>query len=182
MPAFLFRSVIFKPSLRAKRSNPESCRRVDLFVALLLAMTEYGKRSNCQRSRPRRAADIDHIAVTGRGVLIDETGNQDASVERDDLAILLATGRSGRTDIILAARAALEAQLLRRRVVGEMHDDAARRSGSDHVRLLALRPRRGFGARTVSGILERREAPAADDLIRADRRRHFRRNAWLRSR
>src|SRR3954469_7027383 len=95
-----------------------------------------------RRSGAWRAAHIDHIAVTDRGILVDETGDQHASVKRDDLTILLAAGRSGRTDIILAARAALEAQFLRRRLVGQVHDHPARRAGSDHVRLLALRPRR----------------------------------------
>src|SRR5258708_20277579 len=65
-------------------------------------------------SRPRRAADVDHIAVTGRGILVGEAGDQDASVEGDDLAVLLATGRSGRTDIILSARRALSAPSLPR--------------------------------------------------------------------
>ena len=43
-------------------------------------------------SRPRRAADIDHVAVTDRGILVDEAGDQHAAVERDDLAVLLAAG------------------------------------------------------------------------------------------
>src|SRR5207247_11436502 len=121
------------------------------------------------RSRPRRAADVDHVAVTGRGILLDETGDQHAPVERDDLTILLGAGRSGWTDIILAARTALETQFLRRRLVGQMHDHAAGRPGSDHVRLLALRPRCGLGARAITGILERCKAPAADNLVGPDR-------------
>ena len=52
------------------------------------------------RSRPRRAAHIDHVAVTDRGILVDEAGDQDATVERDDLAILLAGG--GGDDLLLA--------------------------------------------------------------------------------
>src|SRR5689334_466793 len=124
--------------------------------------------------RPRGAADIDHVAVTDRGILVDEAGDQHAAVERDDLAVLLAAGGTGRTDIVLAARAALEAQFLRGGLVGQMHDHAAALAGADHVRLLALSARRGFGARTVVGILERGEAPAADDLVGADGRRHFR--------
>jgi len=58
-----------------------------------------------------------------------------------------------------------------------MHDHPAQKSGSDHVRLLALRPRRGFGARAVIGIMEGGQAPAADNLVRADGRRHFGRHA-----
>ena len=69
---------------------------------------------------------------------------------------LFGPGRSGRTDIILATRAALEAQFLRRRLIGQVHDHAAIGACSDHVRLLALRPRRGLGPRAVIGILERR--------------------------
>src|ERR1700676_4872706 len=120
-----------------------------------------------------RAADVDHVAVTGGGILLDETGNQHAAVERDDFPILFSAGRSGWTDIILAARAALETQFLGRRLVGKMHDHTARGAGSNHIGLLALRPRRGFGARAVAGILERRQAPAADNLVRADGRGHF---------
>src|SRR3954469_24114908 len=97
-------------------------------------------------SGPRRAADIDHVAVTDRGILVDEAGDQHAAVERDDLAVLLAGGRACRADIVLAARAALEAQFLRGGLVGQMHDHAAALAGTDHVRLLALTSRRGFGA------------------------------------
>src|SRR5450755_925996 len=131
-------------------------------------------------SGARRAADVDHIAVAGRGILVGEAGDQDAAVEGDDLAILLATGRSGRTDIVLAARAALEAQFLGRCLVGQVHDHAARRSGANHVRLFALTLGRSFGAWAVGGILVRRETPAADNLVRADGRRHFGRNPGLR--
>jgi hypothetical protein len=35
------------------------------------------------------------LRITGRGILVDETGNQNASVEGNNLAILLAAGRSG---------------------------------------------------------------------------------------
>src|SRR5438309_11248071 len=118
-------------------------------------------------SRPRRAADIDHVAVTDRGILVDEAGDQHAAVERDDLAVLVAGGRAGRADIVLAARAALEAQFLRSGLVGQMHDDAAALAGADNIGLLALPSRRGFGAGAVVGILERGEAPAADDLVGA---------------
>src|SRR5262249_31122386 len=66
-----------------------------------------------QSLRPRPAADIDHVAVAGAGVLVDEAGDQHASVEGDDLAILLAAGRAGRADIVLAALAALDPEFLR---------------------------------------------------------------------
>src|SRR3954447_14236396 len=102
-------------------------------------------------SGPRRAADIDHVAVTDRGILVDEAGDQHAAVERDDLAVLLAGRRARRTDIVLAARAALETQFLRGGLVGQMHDDAAALAGADHIGLLALPARRGFGAGAVVG-------------------------------
>src|SRR3954447_20673243 len=124
-------------------------------------------------SGPRRAADIDHVAVTDRGILVDEAGDQHAAVERDDLAVLFAGRRSRRADIVLAARAALEPQLLRGGLVAQMHDDAAGLAGTDHVRLLALAARRRFGASAVVGILERGETPAANDLVGADGGRHF---------
>ena len=60
-----------------------------------------------------------------------------------------------------------------------MHDDTARRAGADHIGLLALPSRRGLGAGAVVGILERGEAPAADDLVGADGRGHFGRDAGL---
>src|SRR5881409_2888259 len=85
-----------------------------------------------------RAAHIDHIAVTDRGVLVDEAGDQHAAIERDDLAVLLAGRRAGRTDIVLAARAALEAQFLRGGLVGQMHDNTTTGAGADHIGLLTL--------------------------------------------
>src|SRR6187399_198216 len=85
--------------------------------------------------RPRRAAHVDHVAVPDPGILVDEAGDQHAAVERDDLAVLLAGRRARRADIVLAARAALEAQFLRSGLVGQMHDDAAALAGADHVRL-----------------------------------------------
>src|SRR5262249_9002304 len=57
-----------------------------------------------QRSRRGRAADIDHVAVAGAGVLVDEAGDHHAAVEGDDLAVLLSGRRAGRADIVLAAR------------------------------------------------------------------------------
>src|SRR5258706_3435014 len=72
-----------------------------------------------QNLRPRRAADIDHVAVTGAGVLFDEAGDHDAAVKGYDLAVLLARGRAGRADIVLAARRALEPQFLRGGLVGQ---------------------------------------------------------------
>src|SRR6201988_4326674 len=51
-------------------------------------------------SRPRRAADVDHVAVAGAGVLVDEAGDHDAAVKGDDLAVLLAGRGTGRADIV----------------------------------------------------------------------------------
>src|SRR5258707_14654473 len=106
-------------------------------------------------SRPRRAADIDHVAVAGRRILVDEAGDQDPAVEGNDLAVLLAAGRTRRANVILAARTAFEAQFLRRCLIGQVHDDAATGAGADHVRLFALGFRGDFGPRTVIGVLER---------------------------
>src|ERR1700760_1252964 len=96
-------------------------------------------------SRPRRAADVDHVAVAGGGVLVDETGDHDAAVEGNDLAVLFARGRTGGADVVLAARRALQPQFLRGGLVGQMHDDAAGLAGADHVGILALGPGRGLG-------------------------------------
>src|ERR1700712_1898153 len=76
-------------------------------------------------SRTWSAADIDHVAVTGRGILVDKPRHQDTAVEGDDFAILFAGNRAGRADVILAARAALQPQFLRGRLVGQMHDHSA---------------------------------------------------------
>src|SRR3569833_3460569 len=93
------------------------------------------------RLRPRGAANIDHVAVTDRRILVDEASDQDTAVERDDLAILLAGGRACRADIVLAARRALEAQFLRGGLAGQMHHVFSGLAGTDHVRLLALAAR-----------------------------------------
>src|SRR3569833_3381458 len=58
------------------------------------------------RLRPRGAANIDHVAVTDRRILVEEASDQDTTIERNDLAILLAGGRACRADIVLAARRA----------------------------------------------------------------------------
>ena len=110
LPTLRLGPAFFYSSLRAKRSNPW-CNKasVDCFVASAFARRRASADKSAPRndgisSRARRAADIDHVAVAGRGVLVGEAGDQDAAVERDDFAILLATGRPGRTDVILAAR------------------------------------------------------------------------------
>src|SRR5262245_9509132 len=97
-------------------------------------------RRSCSNKMPRpeiassagAAADVDHVAVADGGVLVHEAGDQHPPVEGDDFAVLFAAGRSGRADIVLAALAALQAQFLRRRLVGQMHDHAAGGAGADH--------------------------------------------------
>ena len=59
-------------------------------------------------------------------------------------------------------------------------DDAARSSHGNDIRLLALRPRGGFGPRPIARILVRCETPAAGDFVGANRRRHIRRDRRLR--
>src|SRR5438132_13580814 len=72
------------------------------------------------------AADIDAGAVATHDLLIGEARDQDAAVERHDLAVTLPAGRIlGRTDVVLAVPPALEHQLGRLRLVGEVHDHAA---------------------------------------------------------
>src|SRR2546423_14035896 len=135
-----------------------------------------------ERQRPSGAgcaADVDHIAVTRRGILIDEARDENATIEGNDLPILLASGRSGRTDVVFAARAALKSQFLWGGLIGQMHHYAARGAGADHVRLLALRPGRSLGARPVGGILVRCETPAPNNLVWPNGRGHLRRQAGL---
>ena len=92
---------------------------------------------------------------------------------------LLTGGRARGTDVVLAARAALQAQFLGGGLVGQVHDHAAGLAGADHVGLLALAARGGLGASAVIGILERSQTPATDDLVGANARRHFRRDSGL---
>src|SRR6201985_3519391 len=119
-------------STKTARPGPKTRSR-----SLCISSRLYGRNGGCG-SRTRRGADIDHIAVTGRGILVDKPRHKDAAVEGNDFAILFAGNRSGRADVVLAARAALEPQFLRSRLVGQMHDNAARRSDGDDIRLLAL--------------------------------------------
>jgi len=118
--------------------------------------------------------DIDHVAVAGGGVGIGEAGNQDAAVEGDDLAVLLAARRAGRADIVLAAPAALDPQLLRGGLVGQMHDHAAALAGADGIGLLALGGGLLLGAGAVGRVLVGGKAPFADQLLGADGGGHFR--------
>src|SRR5690242_12918796 len=102
------------------------------------------------RDRQRRSgagctANVDHISVTGRGILIDKARDENATIKGDNLPILLASGRSGRTDVVFSARAAFKSEFLRGGLISQMHHHAARGSGADHVRLLALRLGRGLG-------------------------------------
>src|SRR6185312_12085892 len=119
----------------------------------------------------RTTADIDHVAVAVTGVGIDEAGDQHPAVERQDHAIIRAAGRARRTDIVLAASAALELQLLRGRLVGEVHDDPAVTTGADHVGLLALRLGLRLGAGLVGRILVGSEPPFTDQFLGPDARR-----------
>ena len=62
--------------------------------------------------------------------------------------------------------ATLEAQFLRRRLVGQMHDHPPEEPAAvDHIGLVALPLGRGFGAGAVGWIPVTRQAPAADDLV-----------------
>src|SRR3954462_15960337 len=67
----------------------------------------YGRDGRPAGSGAGRAADIDHVAVADRGVLVDEPRHQDAAVEGNDFAILFAGDRAGGPDGVLAAPAGL---------------------------------------------------------------------------
>src|SRR3954451_19206616 len=141
------RTISTRCSTKRSRSTESSClsgRRCKHLAASSLKL---------RASRAGGAADVHHVSVTDRGILVDETRNEDATVERYDLPILFAAGRSGRADIVLPARATLQAQFLRRRLIGLVHQHTAGRPGSDHVRLLALRLGGNLGTRPVGRIL-----------------------------
>src|SRR4029077_8019450 len=134
--------------------------------------------------RPRSgfgsAAHVDAGAIATRHFRIGEARDQHAPVERDDLAVARTAGRIlARADVILPVRPALEAELGRLRLVGEMHDDAAARSAADAVGLTALSARRGLGARAVFLLVIGGKAPAAAEILRRNaggqRRGHGRR-------
>src|SRR5829696_8675054 len=76
-------------------------------------------------SRPRRATDVDTMAVAAGHFRIDPAHDQDAAVEGDDFAILRSAGRiiSG-ADVILAAARALQRQLLLLALVGQIHQQS----------------------------------------------------------
>src|SRR6266702_8718106 len=111
-----------------------------------------------------RATHVDAGAVAAGDLRIDEPQQHDPAVERDDLAILHATGFAGRSDIIPAAGAALEAQLRQLRLIGEVHHHAAGRAGIDDDRLAALAARGGFGPRPVLLPMIGGIAPTPDHL------------------
>src|SRR5712692_7058566 len=93
-------------------------------------------------SRAGGAAHVDAGAVAAGDLRVDPAQHQDPPVERDDLAVVLVAARLvGGADVILAAGPALEAQLLRLRLVGEMHHHAAARPQADDVGLAALADR-----------------------------------------
>src|SRR5258707_10261742 len=98
-------------------------------------------------SRPRRAAHEDTGSVASIDLGIDIFQQQHATVEGENLAILRTRRLSRRADIVLAALGALEAKLLRRGRIGEIHHNAAARTLADHEGLLALAARIGLGAR-----------------------------------
>src|ERR1700732_5639840 len=87
---------------------PGRCQRVRPWPARPQAPHRTRNDGACPGSGAGPTADIDHVAIPGGGILVDEAGDQNAAVEGNNLAILLAAGRSSRADKILAARAALE--------------------------------------------------------------------------
>src|SRR6185437_14857635 len=102
-----------RPETR-RRNRPCLAGRYRRAVRLIsAAVGRAGEARRPDRSGAGRAAHIDHIAVTGCRIGVDEARDQHTPVERNDLAVLLAAGRTGRTDVVLAARAALQSQFLR---------------------------------------------------------------------
>src|SRR5262249_59939225 len=98
------------------------------------------------------AAHVDAGAVAAGDLRIDPAQHEHAPVEGDDFAVLHVPCRPDRADVVLAARPALELQLLLLCLVGEVHEHAAGRAGADHVRLAALAACGGFGTGPI-GVL-----------------------------
>jgi len=111
-----------------------------------------------------RQRNIDHVAITGpRHPLSMKTGKPETRPSKEIISRSCSpAGRSRRTDIILAARAALSAAApAGGRLVSQMHDDA---TGRNRRRLrkaacIETAPRLRWRARFV-GILKRRPAPS----------------------
>src|SRR5258705_3992173 len=93
-------------------------------------------RGNGEGSGAGAAADIDHVAITGRRILVDETGDQNASVEGNNLAILLATGWSRGDVIIFTPPAFPHPEPLLGRAGMPVHYAATGRTGTTAARLL----------------------------------------------
>src|SRR5215831_3992119 len=114
----------------------------------------------------RAATNIDHSAVAALHFRIHPTQNQYAAIEGDHFAILGAAWLAvGRPDEGLAARSAPQPQLRRRRLVGQMHHDAATGAKRDHIRLAALPGGCRLGARAILVLVIGSQAPASDDIL-----------------
>src|SRR5437588_11228767 len=119
-------------------------------------------------SRARGAAHVNAGAVAAGDLRIDPAQHQHTAVEGDDLAVLRVARRAARADIVLAARPALELELLLLRLIGEMHQHAAGRPGTDHVRLPALAAGGGFGPGPIGFLMIGGVAPADDEIARGN--------------
>src|SRR5262245_7849704 len=143
---------------------------------MFLSANRYPPRRNMRRqpqrgvatSGARRAAHEHPGAVAAVDLRVHEPQQHHAAIEGDDLAVLLTGGVARRADIVLAGGAALDAQLLQLGRVGEIHHDATGRTLADRERLLALAAGVGLDPCAVLRLVERRVAPAADDLARPD--------------
>jgi len=99
------------------------------------------------------------------------------------LAVLHAGGRIfGRADIGLAAGRALQAQLGRGGLVGEMHHHAAGRTHADEIGIGALLRGGRLDARAVFVFVVGGETPAPDQVLRREGRRQRRQHGRLRRR
>src|SRR3954465_6237867 len=131
------------------------------------ALFRAGFRALWTRSGLGATTHVDASPIAARDFRIGEARDQHAPIERDNLAIARAACRVlAGADVVLAVGSALEAELGRLRLVGEMHDHAAARSTADVVRLLALPTRRGLGTRAIFVLMVCGKAPASDQILR----------------
>src|SRR5262249_58504736 len=112
-------------------------------------------------SGARAAADVNPRAVPARDFRIHPAQYEHAAIEGDDLAILRARRWTVGAHVGLAPRSALQPQLARLGVVGEMHHHAAVRPAVDDIGLIALRLRGGFGASAVAFLVIGGKPPAS---------------------
>src|SRR5262249_45924381 len=129
-------------------------------------------RRNVAGARPTAHVDAGAIAAGHFG--IDEGHRHDPAIEGGDLTVLRTRGLATGADIVLAAGATLEAQLLQFGLVGEIHHHTTSRSLADDERVVASVTCIGLGPLAVLSPVIGGITPASDHLRDPNRCGDFR--------